>query len=90
MHGCDKDIDHQYTEIVCQTKLGLRKNAADHIKTYPHEVGVYDKLMRYWIRTELGVEIPCIKEVMERSCWGCGEEKEGLKHCKGEIIKYLG
>lgn len=42
----------------------------------------YDKLMRTWIITELGVDIPSIRDVMEKTCWGCGDEKDDLKYCK--------
>ena len=67
-----------------KSSFGLRKNAAYVIKHDKLEVSVYDKLMRHWIRTELGLDIPCIKEVMEKTCWGCGEEKDALKGCPGK------
>ena len=70
---------------MCKTSFGLRKNAAYVIEQTTFEVSVYDKLMRHWIRTELGVDIPCIREVMEKSCWGCGEEKDDLKGCTGKL-----
>ena len=85
--GFHENIDNQYTEIICKNSLGLRKNAAYQIENENKlmEVSFYDKLMRHWIKAELGVDIPCIKDVMEKSCWGCGEEKDDLKHCKGKI-----
>ena len=83
--GFHENIDNQYTEIICKNSLGLRKNAAHQIENKLLEVSFYDRLMRHWIKTELGVDIPCIKDVMEKSCWGCGEEKVDLKRCKGTI-----
>ena len=80
-------------EIICKTSFGLRKNAAYYILSYDFlTVGLYDKLMRHWIRTELGVDIPCIGDVMEKTCWGCGEEKEDLKKCIGKVnlTRYTG
>ncbi len=82
-YGFHENIDNQYTEMICKTSFGLRKNAAYVIKQKTFEVSVYDTLMRHWIRTELGVDIPGLREVMEKSCWGCGEEKDDLKYCKG-------
>ena len=81
--GFERNIDNQYTEIVCKTSFGLRKYAAHKIGLKLFEVAFYDKLMRHWIRTELGVDIPCIREVMEKTCWGCDQENDDLKHCKG-------
>ena len=83
-YGFHENIDNQYTETICKTSFGLRKNAAFHIAESLLEVSFYDKLMRTWIKTELRVDIPCIRDVMEKTCWGCGEEKDDLKHCKGE------
>ena len=83
--GFHENIDNQYTEIICKNSLGLRKNAAHKIENKLLEVSFYDRLMRHWIKAELGVDIPCIKDVMEKSCWGCGEEKDDLKRCKGKI-----
>ena len=82
-NGYHGDIEDQYTEVICKTSFGLRKNAAYAIQHSKLKVSVYDKLMRHWIRTELGVDIPGLREVMEKSCWGCGEEKDDLKYCKG-------
>ena len=84
--GFHENIDNQYTEIICKNSLGLRKNAANKIENKLMEVSFYDKLMRHWIKAELGADIHCIKDVMEKSCWGCGEEKDDLKHCKGKIL----
>ena len=73
-------------EIICKTSFGLRKNAAYYILSYDFlTVGLYDKLMRHWIRTELGVDIPNIAEVMQKTCWGCGEEKDDLQRCMGKV-----
>ena len=44
---------------------------------------VYDKLMRYFLNTEFGVDVPPVTEVIAKVCWGCGEEKENLKTCNG-------
>ena len=87
-NGFHKDIDNRYTELICKTSFGLRKNAAHQIAESLHEVSFYDKLMRTWIKTELGVDIPCIRDVMDKTCWGCGEEKDDLKHCKGVSSLY--
>ena len=78
-------IEDQYTEIVCKTSFGLRKYAANHIVQNLLEISFYDTLMRQWIRNELGVDIPSIRDVMERTCWGCDEEKRDLKYCKGKV-----
>ena len=85
LFGFHESLGNQYAEIICKNSLGLRKNAAHQMKDMPWEVSFYDRFMRHWIKAELGVDIPCIKDVMEKSCWGCGEEKDDLKHCKGKI-----
>ena len=48
---------------------------------------VYDRLMRHWIKTELGVEIPCVRRTIRRRCWGCGKRRK-LKKCGGVHINY--
>ena len=74
-------------ELSCESDFNMKKCAAITIKTPHCGIGtlVYDKLMRHWIRTELGVDIPCIGEVMQKTCWGCGEVKEDLQQCKGKV-----
>ena len=76
--------------MTCESDFNMRKSAASAIKTSHCGIGtlVYDKLMRHWIRTELGVEIPCVTEVMDKVCWGCGEDNEGLKSCQSEYGVY--
>ena len=83
-NGFHENIDNKYTEIICKTSFELRKNAATQIAESCFEVSFYDKLMRTWIMTELGVDIPGIRDVMEKTCWGCGDEKDDLKYCKGK------
>ena len=85
-HG---DIEDQYSEIICKTSFGLRKNAAVFIGRDLFGIALYDKLMRHWLRTVLGVDIPCIGDVMEKTCWGCGEEKDDLRYCKGKMMNKL-
>ena len=80
--GFHINIDNQLTEIICKTSLGLKKNAAIFIGRCLLEHAFYDKLMRHWIKTELGVDIPCVTEVMDKVCWGCEEDNEGLKSCQ--------
>ena len=87
-HGKTKNED-EYTELICGTSFGLRKNAAVYTVRDLFGTTLYDKLMRHWIRTELGVDIPCIGDVMEKTCWGCGEEKDYLRYCKGKMMNKL-
>ena len=88
LYGDEKsDKEFQFMEVSCESDLNMRKSAANMIKTNHFGIGilVYDKLMRHWIKTELGVEIPCVTEVMDKVCWGCGEDNEGLKTCQSEF-----
>lgn len=80
------DITLKYCEVTCKSDFNMRKCAAGAIKKTQFGIGtlVYDKLMRHWIKTELGIEIPCVTEVMDKVCWCCGKENENLKRCKGE------
>ena len=72
----------------CSSDLNMRKNITSTIKTKNLGVPslVYDKLMRYWIKMELGVDIPAVSETIAKVCWGCGEEKKKLWACKGNSL----
>ena len=80
------ELEFTFAEVTCVSDFNMRKSAAIAIKTSHCGIGtlVYDKLMRHWIKMELGVDIPCVTEVMEKVCWGCEEDNEGLKLCQSE------
>ena len=81
----DEPLTLKYSEVTCKSDFNMRKCAAGVIKkTFGIGTLVYDKLMRHWIKTELGSEIPCVTEVMDKVCWSCGKDNENLKRCKGE------
>ena len=87
LYGDEKsDKEFQFMEVSCKSDLSMRKCAANWIKSHCG-IGtrVYDTLMRHWIKTELGVQIPCLTEVMDKVCWGCGEHNERLKTCQSEF-----
>ena len=80
------ELEFRFMEMTCESDFNMRKSAASAIKTSYCGIGtlVYDKLMRHWIKTELGVDIPSVTEVMDKVCWGCEEDNEGLKSCQSE------
>lgn len=80
------DLEFSFMEVTCESDFNMRKSAAIAIKTSHCGIGtlVYDKLMRHWIKTELGVEIPCVTEIMDKVCWACEEDNEGLKSCQSQ------
>jgi len=87
------ELEVRFSEITCKSDLNMRKSLASTIRNRKLGIGalVYDKLMRHWIKTELGVEIPCVTELMDQVCWCCGKNNgnEGLKKCtKCNIAKY--
>ena len=86
MRDAKSEPEFRFMELSCESDFNMKKCAAIMIKTPPCGIGtlVYDKLIRHWIKTELGVEIPCVTEVMDKVCWGCEEDNEGLKSCQSE------
>ena len=44
-------------------------------------IRVYDTLMRYFIKENFEVDIPCLVDQMKMVCWNCGEEKPNLLIC---------
>ena len=86
MRDAKSELEFRYMELTCESDFNMKKCAAITIKTSHYGIGtlVYDKLMRHWIRTELGVDIPCVTEVMDKVCWGCKADNEGLKTCQSE------
>lgn len=86
MRDAKSELEFEFMEMTCESDFNMRKSAASAIKTSHCGIGtlVYDKLMRHWIKTELGVDIPCVTEVMDKVCWGCEEDNEGLKSCQSE------
>ena len=67
----------------CKSDLNMKKNITStmKIKQLGAPTVVYDKLMRHFLKMELGVDVPPVTEVIANVCWGCGEEKENLKTC---------
>ena len=88
LYGND-DLTVKIFETACKSDLNMRKNCASAIKTklLGSSSLVYDQLMRHWIETELGVAIPCVTELMDKVCWGCGEERSHLMTCKGKSLE---
>ena len=86
LHGTDEE-DEELVETACSSDLNMRKNITSTMSTkiLGSASIVYDKLMRYWIKSELGVDIPPVPELIANLCWGCGEEKKNLIPCRGKI-----
>ena len=87
-HETASDMDEiRFTEITCSSSLNMKKATAMSMSTEKLGLGikVYDELMRHYIKTEFGADIPCVTEVMARLCWGCGQERGELKQCAGGV-----
>ena len=80
------NLDNQLAEVTCRSDWYMKKNLAFIVEPGGTAV-VYDRLMRHWIKTELGVEIPCVRRTIRRRCWGCGKRRK-LKKCGGVHINY--
>ena len=86
-HETASDMDEiRFTEITCSSSLNMKKAAAMFMSTkLGLGIEVYDALMRHFIKTEFGADIPCVTEVMARLCWGCGQNRGEMKQCAGGV-----
>ena len=85
--------EFEFMELSCKSQLNRKKATAQAMSDKKHGAGihVYDKLMRFYIREEFGVEVPSIAEEMKNVCWNCGEsfKQEELKKCsKCQVARY--